>query len=76
MLPYHPPVGSPFSSHAPHRHTRQPVKPQVMGKLGKMRGIRRRARNHARALERLGCKVTIEPVDPGAGELLPVTTIR
>ena len=27
--------------------------------------IRRRARNHARALERLGYKVTIEPIDPG-----------
>ena len=38
--------------------------------------IRRRARNHARALERLGYKVTIEPVDPGTGELLPVTTVR
>jgi len=38
--------------------------------------IRRRARNHARALERLGYKVTIEPIDPGTGELLPVTTDR
>jgi transposase len=39
-------------------------------------GTRRRARNHARALERLGYKVTIEPIDPGTGELLPVTTDR
>ena len=31
--------------------------------------IRRRARNHARALERLGYKVTIEPIDPATGEL-------
>ena len=38
--------------------------------------IRRRARNHARALERLGYKVTIEPIDPGTGELLPVTAGR
>jgi transposase len=37
---------------------------------------RRRARNHARALERLGYKVTIEPVDPGTGEVMPVTTGR
>jgi len=31
--------------------------------------IRRRARNHARALERLGYKVTLEAIDPGTGEL-------
>jgi transposase len=31
--------------------------------------IRRRARSHARALERLGCKVTIEAIDAGTGEL-------
>ncbi len=37
---------------------------------------RRRARNHARALERLGYKVTLEAVDTGTGELLPVTTTR
>jgi transposase len=35
---------------------------------------RRRARNHARALERLGYKVTIQAIDPETGELLPVTT--
>jgi transposase len=38
--------------------------------------IRRRARSHARALERLGYKVTIEALDPETGELLPVTTGR
>jgi transposase len=37
-------------------------------------GIRRRARGHARALERLGYKVTIEALDPETGELLPVAT--
>jgi hypothetical protein len=37
---------------------------------------RRRARSHARALERLGYKVTIEAIDPGTGELLPVTAGR
>jgi len=37
---------------------------------------RRRARGHARALERLGYKVTLEPLDPGAGLETdkPVTT--
>jgi hypothetical protein len=34
---------------------------------------RRRTRNHARSLERLGCQVTIEPLtpgtSPGAGQL-------
>ena len=38
--------------------------------------IRRRARSHARALERLGYKVTIEAIDPDTGELLPVITDR
>ena len=33
--------------------------------------IRRQARNHVRGLERLGCKVTIQPVDPGTGEPQP-----
>ena len=37
---------------------------------------RRRARNHARALERLGYKVTIEAIDTATGELLPVTAGR
>jgi hypothetical protein len=37
---------------------------------------RRRARSHARALERLGYKVTIEAIDSGTGEFLPVTTVR
>jgi transposase len=32
-------------------------------------GIRRQARNHLRGLERLGYKVTIEPIDPATGEL-------
>ena len=32
-------------------------------------GTRRQARNHIRSLERLGYKVTLEPVDPGTGEL-------
>ena len=36
--------------------------------------IRRRARNHARALERLGYKVTLEAIDPGTGELHLVAT--
>jgi transposase len=31
--------------------------------------IRRQARNHVRGLERLGYKVTIEPIDPATGEL-------
>jgi transposase len=35
---------------------------------------RRRARGHARALERLGYKVTIEAPDPETGEYLPITT--
>ena len=36
--------------------------------------IRRRARSHARALERLGYKVTIEAPDPETGEYLPTAT--
>jgi transposase len=36
--------------------------------------IRRRARSHARALERLGYKVTIEAADPETGEYLPIAT--
>jgi transposase len=32
-------------------------------------GARRQARGHVRSLQRLGYKVTIEPVDPGAAEL-------
>jgi transposase len=35
--------------------------------------IRRRARSHARALERLGYTVTLGAIDPATGELLPVT---
>jgi transposase len=31
--------------------------------------VRRQARNHVRGLERLGYKVTIEPLDPETGEL-------
>ncbi len=31
--------------------------------------IRRQARNHVRGLERLGYKVTVEPIDPATGEL-------
>src|SRR6266702_4466828 len=38
--------------------------------------IRRRAHSHARALERLGYKVTIEAIDTATGELLPVTAGR
>src|SRR5215472_9898931 len=34
--------------------------------------IRRQARNHLRGLERLGYKVTIEPIDPATGELQAV----
>ena len=33
--------------------------------------IRRQASNHVRGLERLGYKVTIEPIDPATGELQP-----
>ena len=33
--------------------------------------IRRQARNHVRGLERLGYKVTIEPINPATGELQP-----
>jgi transposase len=32
-------------------------------------GTQRQARGHIRSLERLGCKVTIEPIDPDTGEL-------
>ena len=32
-------------------------------------GTARQARGHVRSLERLGYKVTIEPVDPDTGEL-------
>jgi transposase len=32
-------------------------------------GTARQARGHVRSLERLGYKVTIEPLDPGTGEL-------
>jgi transposase len=32
-------------------------------------GTGRQARGHVRSLERLGYKVTIEPVDPDTGEL-------
>jgi len=35
---------------------------------------RQRARGHARALERLGYKVTIQAPDPETGEYLPITT--
>jgi len=35
--------------------------------------IRRQARNHVRGLERLGYKVTIQPIDPGTGELQPAS---
>jgi transposase len=31
---------------------------------------RRQARNHIRSLERLGYKVTIQPINPGTGDLL------
>jgi transposase len=36
-------------------------------------GTRRQARNHVRGLERLGYKVTIEPLDPETGELITRT---
>jgi len=36
--------------------------------------IRRQARNHVRGLERLGYKVTIQPIDPGTGELQPAAS--
>jgi hypothetical protein len=32
-------------------------------------GTRRQARSHIRGLERLGYKVTLEPIDPDTGEL-------
>jgi transposase len=32
--------------------------------------IRRQARNHVKGLQRLGYKVTIQPVNPDTGELL------
>jgi transposase len=35
--------------------------------------IRRQARNHVRGLERLGYHVTIQPINPDTGELLPAT---
>jgi transposase len=36
-------------------------------------GTSRQARGHVRAIERLGYKVTIEPLDPGTGELITRT---
>jgi transposase len=36
--------------------------------------IRRRVRGHAKALERLGCKIIIEVPDPETGEYLPIAT--
>jgi len=36
--------------------------------------IRREVRAHARAIERHGCKVTIEAIDPGTGELTPIAS--
>ncbi len=35
--------------------------------------IRRQGRGHARAIERLGCKVTIEPLGPETGPLPAIT---
>jgi transposase len=32
--------------------------------------VRRQARNHVKGLQCLGCKVTIQPVNPDTGELL------
>jgi transposase len=40
------------------------------GYYEQQKDIRRRARSHARALERLGYKVTIQPLDPETGELI------
>jgi len=34
---------------------------------------RRQARNHIRSLQRLGYKVTIQPINPGTGEPIPAT---
>jgi len=39
------------------------------GYYGQRAGTHRQARGHVRSLERLGYKVTIEPVDPDTGEL-------
>jgi transposase len=36
-------------------------------------GTRRQARSHVRAIERLGYKVTLEPLSPGTGELITRT---
>jgi transposase len=36
--------------------------------------IRRQTRNHLKSLERLGCKVTIEPLTPGTSPALPITS--
>lgn len=36
--------------------------------------IRRRTQNHVRSLERLGYKVTVQPIDPETGELLPAAS--
>jgi len=35
-------------------------------------GVRRQARNHLKNLERLGCKVTIEPLTPGTARPCPL----
>ena len=37
-------------------------------------GVRRQARNHLKSLERLGCKVTIEPLTPDTSPALPATS--
>jgi hypothetical protein len=73
---------SPGRDHAkPARHSsRSPADPDARYQdLGpdyyeRKADIRRRARNHARALERLGYKVTLEAIDPGTGELHLVAT--
>jgi hypothetical protein len=39
------------------------------GSCERRANIRRQARNHLRGLQRLGYKVTIEPINPGTGEL-------
>ena len=36
--------------------------------------IRRQVRSHARAIERHGCKVTIQAIAPDTGELLPIAS--
>jgi len=81
-MPEHQPSLSVEHPHARHGHVPGADHPELNG-IGRSRlntdlgtdyyerraNTRRQARNHVRGLERLGYKVTIEPIDPATGEL-------